>query len=218
MEKEIDKYFGSIDQAVEYLLKAKARGEHVFCDYNGHKLHSDNVTLDSAYVEILGCTKYEYENKQEKWMDDYKRKIKDTETREQRYADMVKENREKSVNPVTMPLVVSGLKFIAENQSLSQDELISGLLKIGCNFTLEDINKQIPADVDIFKGMQEGSLKAGASVIVNVRDSEFGRSYCEDTFLSLDDENSLYNFIRVTTGNSDYTKEYVDSLKNEMSR
>ena len=218
MEKEIDKYFGSIDQAVEYLLKAKARGEHVFCDYNGHKLHSDNVTLDSAYVEILGCTKDEYENKQEKWMDDYKRKIKDTETREQRYADMVKEHREKSVNPVTMPLVVSGLKFIAENQSLRQDELISGLLKIGCNFTLEDINKQIPADVDIFKGMQEGSLKAGASVIVNVRDSEFGRSYFEDTFLSLDDENSLYNFIRVTTGNSDYTKEYVDSLKNEMSR
>ena len=218
MEKEIDKYFGSIEQAVEYLLKAKARGEHVFCDYNGHKLHSDNVTLDSAYVEILGCTKDEYENKQEKWMDDYKRKIKDTETREQRYADMVKEHREKSVNPVTMPLVVSGLKFIAENQSLGQDELISGLLKIGCNFTLEDINKQIPADVDIFKGMKEGSLKAGASVIVNVRDSEFGRSYCEDTFLSLDDENSLYNFIRVTTGNSDYTKEYVDSLKNEMSR
>jgi hypothetical protein len=33
----------SIDEAVEILLKHKAEGKQVYCDFYGHKLYSDTV-------------------------------------------------------------------------------------------------------------------------------------------------------------------------------
>ena len=56
----------SIDTAVKRLLEAKAEGKHVFCDFNGVKLYSDSVTLDSAYTEICGCTKAEWDERLKK--------------------------------------------------------------------------------------------------------------------------------------------------------
>ena len=45
MEKEIELYGGtSIDEAVEMLLEEKAKGNNVFCVFNGHTLHSDNIS------------------------------------------------------------------------------------------------------------------------------------------------------------------------------
>ncbi len=34
--------------------------------------------------------------------------------------------------------VINGLKFVAENQHLSNKELRDGLARIGCDFTLEE--------------------------------------------------------------------------------
>ncbi len=65
--KELKLYDGeTIDTAVERLLEAKAEGKHVFCVFNGVKLYSDNVTLDSAYIKILGYTKAEWDEKERK--------------------------------------------------------------------------------------------------------------------------------------------------------
>ena len=49
----------NLECAVYTLLAAKARGQHVWCEFNGHKLYSDNVTMDSAYLEVTGHTKQE---------------------------------------------------------------------------------------------------------------------------------------------------------------
>ena len=56
--------------------------------------------------------------------------------------DKILKDRSKGVKMVTPDNVVSGLKFIIENPSISEDELIDGLLKAGCNFYFEDINNQ----------------------------------------------------------------------------
>ena len=62
MEREIRIMPGNnLESAVYTLLAAKARGEHVYCDFNGHKLHSDTVSMDSAYMEVMGHTKAEHE-------------------------------------------------------------------------------------------------------------------------------------------------------------
>lgn len=111
-----------------------------------------------------------------------------------------------------MEEVVSGLKFIAEHQSMSQEELIEGLLELGCDFSLKDIKQQFPTEIALLEGIRKGDVACGASIIVNARDNEFGRAYCDDRFLSVDDEDSIYNFIRVATGDETYTKEYVDAL------
>ena len=76
-------------------------------------------------------------------------------------------------------LSIAGLKFIVENPSISQDDLISGLLELGCNFTLEDVNRQFPEPGLLFPGMTKGNIAGGVSVICNVRDSEFGRAFVD---------------------------------------
>ncbi len=72
----------SIEIAVKKLLKAKAEGKHVFANFNGVKLYSDNVTLDSAYMEICGCTKKEYDEEMKKDIEKIKKRLEE----DRRYA------------------------------------------------------------------------------------------------------------------------------------
>ena len=63
----------SIEDAVKELLKRKENGELVCADFNGHTLCSDTVTMDGAYLEIVGKTKAEYDKEQEDWMENIRR-------------------------------------------------------------------------------------------------------------------------------------------------
>lgn len=82
MKREIEVLPGSNLESVVYtLLAAKARGESVYCDFNGHKLYSDTVSMDSAYMEVLGQTKADYDKAQEEWRENYKREQKEAEER-----------------------------------------------------------------------------------------------------------------------------------------
>lgn len=77
MEREIKIMVGENLESVVYtLLAAKARGEHVYCYFNGHKLHSDTVSMDSAYMEVVGCTKAEHEQQMKNWREEYEKKKK----------------------------------------------------------------------------------------------------------------------------------------------
>lgn len=220
MARKIEFAIGStIESAVYELLAAKARGEQVYGNFKGHKLYSDTVTMDSAYTEIMGCTKAEFDKRQAEWRENYKKEEQAREQREQGYSQMVVSTRIPGQDVViTMPTVIEGLKFIAENQTLSQEELIKGLLDLGCNFTLEDIKKQFPGSGLLFEGMKKGEVACGASVIANARDSESGRAYCDDRFLSLDDETSIYHFVRIVTGDPNYTKDNLDISKSSNGR
>lgn len=51
----------NIENAVEQLLKHKEQGILACGNFNGTILYSDTVTLDSAYKEIIGKTKDEYD-------------------------------------------------------------------------------------------------------------------------------------------------------------
>lgn len=81
--KEIEFLCGcTIERAVLELLEYKKNGELVCGDFNGHTLYSDTVTVDGAYLEILGKTKAEFDKEQEEWRknlireeEEYKAKI-----------------------------------------------------------------------------------------------------------------------------------------------
>lgn len=71
---EIDFYPGrNIEECVNELLKYKDKGELVFGIFNGHKLYSDTVTMDSAYKEITGNTKKEFDDYIKKQNEEYQR-------------------------------------------------------------------------------------------------------------------------------------------------
>lgn len=52
----------SVEECVNVLLGYKEKGQLVFGIFNGHKLYSDTITMDSAYKEITGKTKKEFDD------------------------------------------------------------------------------------------------------------------------------------------------------------
>lgn len=71
---EIDFYPGrNIEDCVNELLKYKEKGQLVFGSFNGYKLYSDTVTLDSAYKLITGRTKKEFDDEIRRQNDEYQR-------------------------------------------------------------------------------------------------------------------------------------------------
>lgn len=83
---EIDFYPGcTIEQAVHELWDYNSRGLMVYGDFNGHKLYSDTVTMNSAYKEITGKTKCEFDKNMKQCKEDY-------EIKSQKARDMAIEN------------------------------------------------------------------------------------------------------------------------------
>lgn len=84
--KKLEAFCGcTIEKAVNMLVsKSKESGELFFIDFNGHTLYSDNVTVDSAYKEICGHSKIDFDKEREKRREEliekekeYKSKIPD---------------------------------------------------------------------------------------------------------------------------------------------
>lgn len=208
--------YDTLESAVYTLLAAKARGQHVWCYFNGHKLYSDKVTMDSAYLEVTGRTKKEFDQQLLERREQFKKSMQEAKLEEDQEAQLVLESKKKCTLPITQELVIAGLKFIAENQTISQEELTAGLLELGCNFTLEDIKNQDTApEINLFAGMSQGDLICGAIVIANARKDFISRAYVSDRFLSVDDDTSIHNYIRIVTGDKTYTKDKVTSMNTE---
>ena len=70
MEKnylESGAWLSPLERCVERLLQFKERGELVKYQFNGHWLYSDTITMDSAYLEITGKNKNDFDKAQEEW-------------------------------------------------------------------------------------------------------------------------------------------------------
>lgn len=72
--REISAYAGdSLDKLVLQLENLRRQGKiNCFVNFNGTKLYSIDVTMDSAYKECLGCTRKTWLKKEKKWAEDYK--------------------------------------------------------------------------------------------------------------------------------------------------
>ena len=93
------------------------------------------------------------------------------ENKKNEITEQLEKNHEPKI--ITMAKVVEGLKLIAENRRLSQEELQILLLEHGIDFTLEDV-RRLMAQITVketllLDGMRDGDIIAGASVICNMR-------------------------------------------------
>lgn len=76
---EIELLVGTkLEDAVNQLLGHRERGESVFCTFNGHKLYSADVTMDSAFLEVTGKNKADLDKEQEEWLENYKRETEES--------------------------------------------------------------------------------------------------------------------------------------------
>lgn len=66
--KEIEFYVGdTLEECINQLLKYNKVEMKVYGSFNGHIFYSDKVTMDSAYLEIHGKTKEEWDNERKQW-------------------------------------------------------------------------------------------------------------------------------------------------------
>lgn len=62
--RKINFGYCTLEEAVEQLIEHNVFGQHVYGEFNGHRLESDNISLDKAYKEVVGCTYGEFKEKQ----------------------------------------------------------------------------------------------------------------------------------------------------------
>lgn len=116
---------------------------------------------------------------------------------------------------ISMEQVIAGFRFIAENRNLYTNELADGLEKLGCNWTFDDWDAQFGelSQIRLFDGMRRGDISCGASVIINMGSrNDYNRYYADDRFLSVDDETSIYHYVRLVTGDDSFTKENIEQV------
>lgn len=70
-------YLGNLDNAVDFLTKAREMGQNIYFNFNGHKLYSANVTLNNAYLEVCGMTHDDFVEKEKKWRERLAREEKE---------------------------------------------------------------------------------------------------------------------------------------------
>lgn len=118
---------------------------------------------------------------------------------------------------INMEQVIAGFRFIAENRNLSTNELADGLEKLGCDWTFDDWDAQFGElpQIGLFDGMRRGDISCGASVIINMGSrNNRNRTYGDDRFLSVDDNTSIYHYVRLVTGDDSFTKENIEKKHN----
>lgn len=81
-----------LESVVKALQHYHAQGEKVCAEFNGHVLYSDTVTMDSAYLEVYGQTKADFDKSLEEQRENYRRA---EEEHKAKIPDLTQEWREK---------------------------------------------------------------------------------------------------------------------------
>lgn len=160
-------YGWSIEEAVEDLLKRKDNGELVCADFNGHTLCSDTVTLDNAYLEVVGKTKEQFDKDRKEWRE---------------RLDREKEEHEARIPKLTEEYITKGHEILDEQYWTSWDECVP--------IRLRDLYRgmELKACLDIVEPLNNGCSLEEAKEIIdsqNHSDLSFGlvrtmvRAFCD---------------------------------------
>lgn len=67
----------TLDETVQCLIDLRTKGIKATCEFNGQKLDSETVTMDSAYQAVMGCTKAEHDKQVEKMIQEREKENKE---------------------------------------------------------------------------------------------------------------------------------------------
>jgi hypothetical protein len=150
--KEIEFCVGrNIDECVNELLVYKNKGELVFGNFNGHKLYSDSVTIDSVYKEITGSIKKEFDENIRKQNEEYERQ-------KQEHIDSIPEK--------TKMWMQKGREILEKDKL----ELWDKIVPIRLNDLYQGM--ELKCCLDIIKILKDGTLEEAKKEIENQNHSE----------------------------------------------
>ena len=111
-------------------------------------------------------------------------------------------------------LVIEAIKFLIEHRNYNHDEMKNGLRAIGWHYwRSEDIakfNLPAPTKDNVYDALREGNYASAAHVLFNAMHEAIDYAYLRE-FMLYDNHNlnSLFEFIKVVTGDETYTIENV---------
>lgn len=206
-------------------------GEDIIVKWHNHDFKSKGLTVEKAFLDVYNYDakpniestnqlREEKKHRREKMSEGDNRRINE-------YKELRKQASEEE-KEITPEKIVNGLKYIAEHTTQTQDELVKGLENLNCFWTYNDVIDQLKFECNFQEGMRTGIPLCGAKLITIIRDSENDRDAFTKRFFGEDDDFSAYHYIRTVTQlygkdfkdkeaipiNLNYTKEYVNSLKN----
>ena len=117
--KEITEWLTPLEKCVECLQEYNARGELAKYEFNGHWLYSDTVTMDSAYLEITGKNKADFDKAQEEFRETIRKEKEFAEIRkEKEFAEIRKEKEfaEKTAQNNIPNWIERGHKLFSEDK------------------------------------------------------------------------------------------------------
>lgn len=126
----------SIKEAVAKLVLYEKMGESACGEFNGHMLYSDSVSIDSAYMDICGCTQFEAKQQIKEWCADNREKV---------------EEHQKSIPHLTAEWVEKGHKVLDEKYWKLWDTRVPA--------RLGDIYRgmELGSSLDIISGLNSGA-------------------------------------------------------------
>lgn len=121
----------TVEDAVKKLLNYKERGKLVCGEFNGITLYSDTVTMDSAYKEITGKTKSEFDKAQQESREKYNRE-------EQEHKDAIPDLSKVWIEKGRAVLTEDRWEYWDKVVPIRLDDLYQGM-ELGCCLDIVDI-------------------------------------------------------------------------------
>ena len=178
----------TIDKTVERLLEAREKGESVYCNFNGHRLESDTVTLDSAYKEITGKTKEEYDKHQANWKEKY---IKQQEQEQKEAMTKIPNWIERGKKIIYPELYEKWEKCVSKRAT----DLYHGKEVEDALVLMEEFNNGITMEnaIQIFEGQDHSGMTVGIVLDILLNFSPKGTEFMEKISNGkLNDESKKY--------------------------
>ena len=72
-------HLSNLEEVVRLLEVYNEIGAIVYCDFNGHILYSDKTTMDSAYIEVCGKTKSEYDKESLEYIERFHKLLEESQ-------------------------------------------------------------------------------------------------------------------------------------------
>ena len=117
----------------------------------------------------------------------------------------------KSSNAITQEKIVSGLKFMCENPSISYKDAIRGLMELGLFIRISDIwdNFENIDNISWYKAIKTANVPTGALIIAYLFSDYRSHMYTREEFFDVDGYVSAWEYIRSATNDDSYTKENI---------
>ena len=153
--REIKMWGATLEEVVRALIQFRAKGEDVYCDFNGTVLKSSDVTLDDAYLAVTGTTYTECQENE-------KRRIEKWKQEEEEYKKSIPNLRK---------------QYLVDSLCLISPEQINEWIKV-VDARLSDLYKgfDLTSAIEIMKALDGGASIENAKNIID-NQGHSGMSY-----------------------------------------